>query len=101
MDGNQFHNTKVIQGEVGKYFEGLFQEWRGFHIEDQIWGVQEFPVMFLEEDNIALKAVVITSELERVLKTFSSEKSLSPDGWTIEFFVHFSEHLLHDITNMV
>lgn len=59
------------------------------HIEI-LWGVKQYPLMFNNESNVALYRLVTKDEILTVLKSFAKDKCPGPDGWTIEFFLHFS-----------
>jgi hypothetical protein len=40
-------------------------------------------------------------ELEAILKLFKKEKSLGPDGWTVELYIHFFEIMGEDLLALV
>jgi hypothetical protein len=44
---------------------------------------------------------VVLEEIRKVLKSFKVDKSPGPDGWTVEFFVHFFDLVGEDLLNMV
>ena len=46
-----------------------------------------FPIFVDAEDNLMLMEMVSKEELKAVLHSFQKDKSPSPDGWTIEFFL--------------
>ena len=50
-----------------------------------------------EEDNQILMDEVTEEELKVVLQSFQKDKSPSPDGWTIEFFLELYELLGSDL----
>jgi hypothetical protein len=35
------------------------------------------------------EALITLQEVIDALKSFSTDKSLGPDGWTVEFYIHF------------
>ena len=53
------------------------------------------------ENSTSLTAPVIFPELEKALKSFKKDRSPGPDGWPVEFYLHFFDmlglELLHAI----
>ena len=47
------------------------------------------------------KASITPEEVMAVLKYFEADKSPGPDGWTPDFFLHFIEYFIMDLTDMV
>jgi hypothetical protein len=54
-----------------------------------------------EEEITTLEMVVSMEEILEVLKGFSKDKSLGPNGWTIEFFLFFIDLVGSDLLAMV
>jgi hypothetical protein len=50
-----------------------------------------FPSFVDEEDNRVLMVEVTEEQLKEVLHSFHKDKSLGPDGWTIDFSLGFYE----------
>ena len=70
-------------------------------MEDMIRGIEAYYIMFdLEKNEVFLKEVS-EEELLGVLKSFKNDKSLGPDGWTIELFSHFFEIIKMDLLGMI
>lgn len=57
--------------------------------------------MFDDRKNNDLFQPVLEEELLLVIKSFKKEKSPGPDGWTIEFFIHFFYLIKKDLLAMV
>ena len=70
-------------------------------IISQLNFIEEYLVMFKAEDLINLGKNVSPEEVMKVLKSFDVDKSLGPDGWTLDFFIHFHEDFIKEITEMV
>ena len=62
---------------------------------------QVFSLFVGVEENLALMEEVIEEELKMALQSFQKDKSLGPDGWTIEFFIELYELLGDDILKVV
>jgi len=60
-----------------------------------------FTRLINEEEASDLYKLVTMEELKMVLSLFKKDKSPGPDGWTVEFFIHFFELLSLDLLVMV
>ena len=87
MDGVHYNSTEEIQREVVKHFEGFLMAREEPIFEEQLWGVQNFPIMFTDNDNRAMGKVVSKAKVEGVLRSFAWDKSPSLDGWNPNFFI--------------
>jgi hypothetical protein len=56
-----------------------------------------FPSFVDEEANRSMFEEVSEEELKMVLHNFQKDKSLGPDGWTVEFFLGLYEVIGQDI----
>jgi hypothetical protein len=70
-------------------------------IEEQIATVRLFPRIVTEEEVVTLESPCSSEEVLEVLKGFSKDKSPGPDGWTVEFFLHFFELVGKDLLDVV
>lgn len=48
-----------------------------------------------------LLALVTMGELEAIIKWFKRDKSLGPDGWSIEFYIAFFDILEHELLQII
>eukprot|EP00253_Pinus_taeda_P030027 PITA_30027 len=62
---------------------------------------EHFSKFVHQEDTGDLLKEVTMEELEATLKWFKKDKSPSPDGWTIEFYIAFFEILGEDLLKIV
>ena len=61
----------------------------------------KYPRMFAELEGERLYLPVTMEEIHSTLKAFDLSKSPGPDGWTVEFFLHFFDLLGPEILVMV
>jgi hypothetical protein len=54
-----------------------------------------------DEEVVSLENPVSEEEVLEVLKGFTKEKSLGPDGWSVEFFIHFYDVVSKDLVEAV
>jgi hypothetical protein len=57
--------------------------------------------MVLEDEVTNLENPCTREEILEVLKGFAKDKSPGPDGWTVEFFLHFFELVGQDLLDVV
>ena len=60
-----------------------------------------FPRFVEEDDNENLMEEVSMEELKEVIHSFQHDKSLGPDGWTIEFYLGFFKIIWEDLLEVV
>jgi len=84
-----------------KYFKSFFSETGQNVIEDQIISVRLFTNFVTEEDVHTLEKEVSKEEIFELLRCFSIDKSLVPDGWTVEIFFNYFELVGQDLLEMV
>lgn len=57
--------------------------------------------MFDEEANEKVFQKISEEELLGIMKSFKADKCPGPDGWTIEFYIHFFDPFKSDLLKMV
>ena len=62
---------------------------------------QYFPSFVNDEDNNAPMEEVLEEELNEVLHSFQKDKSLRPNGWSLEFFLGLYEIIGSDLLKVV
>jgi hypothetical protein len=60
-----------------------------------------FSNLFTDAEVEALYSSIDLDELKKVITKFKIDKSLGPDGWTTEFFIHFFDLVGGDLLDMV
>lgn len=93
------HND--ISAAVVDLFRGFFKDLGTSRIADQLQVIKLFPRLFSSEDSLSIGRPVTMAEIERVLKMCAKEKSLGPDGWTVEFYLGFWDILGADLCQLV
>jgi hypothetical protein len=100
-DGHLHTDQEVIKSEVVNYFSTFFNEQGSQTYRAQLETIRLYPRIVLEEEVTTLEKVVSLEELSVVLKGFAKDKSLGPDGWTVEFFLFFFDLVGPDLLAMV
>lgn len=83
------------------YFKNQYKRSENCKIQDILWGIDLFPCMFDEESNDLIFKQVSKDELLSTLKSFKKDKSPGPDGWTVEFLIHFFDIIKDNLLRMV
>jgi hypothetical protein len=83
------------------HFKGFYKEQIAPSTSDQVRVVALFSNMLNDTEAEALYKPVEKEELKKVLSNFKVDKSLGPDGWTVEFFSHFFDLVGEDLLEMV
>jgi hypothetical protein len=66
-------------------------------IVDQIAMVRLYPRLVTEEEVLLLENLCTKEEVREVLRGFTKDKSPGPDGWTVEFILHFFDLIIGDL----
>jgi hypothetical protein len=70
-------------------------------LSDQLDTIRLYPKLVLEDEVTTLENPCTIEEILDVLKGFAKDKSLGPDGWTVEFFLHFFDMVGPDLLVVV
>eukprot|EP00253_Pinus_taeda_P025007 PITA_25007 len=100
-NGGHFYSQQDITNAALIHFKNQYSRGMGSAIHDILWGIELFPTMFDNDINDSIYQPISEDELHRILKVFSKDKCPSPDGWTIEFFLHFFDLIKHDLIQMI
>jgi hypothetical protein len=68
---------------------------------DQVGVASQYPKMLDEDESRDLYKPVTILELKSILTVFKKEKSPGPDGWSVEFFLHFFDLVSEDLLALV
>jgi hypothetical protein len=100
-DGEKVTDQHGIKSEAVQYFKHFYSASTIPNIEEQFKLLDLFPVMVGEEEAVTLYNPVTMAELKLVLFHCKKEKSLGPDGWSTDFFIHFFDLVGEDLLQMV
>jgi hypothetical protein len=98
---DHFHSGQEdIKKEVVRHFNNFYKESNN-SIVDQIATVRLYPRMTTEEEVLRLEIPCTKEEILEVLWGFTKDKSPGPDGWTVEFYLHYFDLLVEDLVEAV
>jgi hypothetical protein len=92
---------EALKKQVTRFFNNFFEDTGQNTIEEQVATVRLFPRLVTEEEVTYLEKPCSKEELLEVLKGFTKDKSPGPNGWRIEFFIHFFDLVGEDLLEAV
>jgi hypothetical protein len=90
-----------IKGEASRYFKQLYVVDGSRAPMEQVNLARLYQRFVTEEDNVLLDKPVTKQEIWEILSLFAKDKSLGPDGWTVEFFTLFFDLVGDDLLDLV
>ena len=100
-EGHCIEDEQALK-ELGKrHFAHIFCDDKQTCLLTQLQVVSLYPSMISQVNAPSLIAPVTLPEIEKALKSFKKDRSPGPDGWPVEFYLHFFDllglELLHAI----
>jgi hypothetical protein len=89
VTGTVHNGQEAIIEEAENYYKNFFKSLDHSHPAEQVGVAGLFTRLINEEEASDLYKPVTLEELKMVLSLFKKDKSPGPDGWTVEFFIHF------------
>ena len=96
-DGEKVTDRHGIKSEAVQYFKRFYSTSTIPNIEEQFKLLDLFPIMVGEEEAVTLYNLVTMEKLKLVLFHCKKEKSLGPDDWSTNFFIHFFDLVGEDL----
>ena len=88
--------------ELGlRHFSHIFRDDKQTCILAQLKVVMLYPSMLSFEDACGFIESVSLIEIEGALRSFKKDKSPGPNGWPVEFFLHFFDLVGRDLLKAV
>ena len=99
--GNLVTDQDSIKERDISYFSGLYKDPKNANIIDQLEVLKLYPTMFNEEECSQLGRPIGLSEVEHTLKAFAKDKIPGPNGWALEFYLHFFKMLGSELVEAI
>ena len=100
-DGNTITDLEQLKMLGKNHFSSLFKDDGSTLILDQLLVIKHFPCFLSAKESAIMAAEVSMKEVETTLKNFKKDKSPSPDGWSVKFFLHFFDLVKDDLLKVV
>ena len=79
------------------HFRNIFKNPKEGNIQAHLEFIKQFPSFFSVEEGLKVGNLVKINKVEDVLKGLAKVKSLEPNGWKMEFSLHFFDIISQDI----
>jgi hypothetical protein len=100
-EGRLYQQKEDIKNSAINYFKSFYQATGTNQLSDQVEIVRLFPRMVKDEEVMALEKPCTKEEILEVLNGFTKEKSLGPDGRSVEFYLHYFDLVGQDLLDVV
>eukprot|EP00253_Pinus_taeda_P024113 PITA_24113 len=100
-EGRELKTFSEISGLGMRHFQKIFSDNGESTIAEIIKTAQCFPRFIEEGMNEDLIAPVSKDEVEAAMKSMGKDKSLGPDCWTVELFLHFFDLIGAELADVV
>ena len=90
-EGHTIEDEQELKELRRRHFSDIFSDDHDSYILTQLQVVSLYPTMIAQDYASSLIAPIALLEIELALKSFKKDRSPSPDGWPVEFFLHFFE----------
>jgi hypothetical protein len=100
-DGVKVTSKEDISKVTSGFFKYLYKVGLADDIRAQLKVLKEVPHYFNDVDNDEIKSQVTLQEIDHTISQLARDKSLGPDGWTKELFVHFFDIMGEDLLSAV
>ena len=100
-EGNIIDDEGLLKDLGKSYFEIIFKDEGLTCLDHQLKVISLFPRLIPSEQSSCLTSQVTLKELELSLKSFKKDRSPGPDGWPVEFYLHFFDLLGPTLVQMV
>ena len=96
-EGQLHTGVEAIQSEAVNFFNSFYRKLEEEYIVEHVNTVGLFGYLVNAKETKIMEKSCTKQELWEVLKEFSKDKILWPDGWSVEFYLHFFDMLLDEI----
>eukprot|EP00253_Pinus_taeda_P002292 PITA_02292 len=99
-NGGFLFSQEDISNEAARFFQKQYKRNQS-NAGDMLWAADLMPEMFDGSTYENFIKPVTKEELLAIIKSSKKDKSPGPDGWPIEFFLHFYDLFKQDLLGMV
>jgi hypothetical protein len=100
-NGDLHAGQGAIKLEATIYFKTFYLESNLVEISDQVDTMGLYDCIVKAKDAMILDNPCTKVEIWEVLKSFAKDKSPRPDGWTVEFLIHYFDIFGADLLELV
>ena len=102
LNGNILMKQRSMEVVGVSHCKEIYNQNDAINLEDQLKFLIHYPVFINSEEGAKIGEAVFIQEVKSVLKQFSKEKILGPNGWQpTELFLHFFDTVGQELVNIV
>ena len=99
--GDLISGISGLKDLATEHFEGTYSNSFNHDLLRQLKVIKHFPRLFEENDCDMVGAAISLEEVRLTLNSLEKHKIPSPNGWTVEFYLHFFDMLGPVLTEAV
>ena len=96
-EGNCIKDELALKEMGKKHFAHIFCDDKQTCLLTPLQVVSLYPSMISQDNAPSLIAPITLYEIETTLRSFKKDRSPGPDGWPVEFYLHFFDFLGNDL----
>jgi hypothetical protein len=101
-DSGTLHSEQQdIKDVATHFFKSFYEANQHLTLQEQVHVAQLYPHTVTLEDSANLDSPCTLQEVLLALKSFNTDRSPGPDGWTVEFYLHFFDLIGPDLLDFV
>jgi hypothetical protein len=99
--GIHHRGQEALKTTTVSHFKPFFEEKPSENLQVPVTVARLFPHTVTADDSLTLESPCTLQEILVALKSFSKDKIPGPDGWTVEFYLHFFDLVGPDLLELV
>jgi hypothetical protein len=99
--GTTHRGQQAIKTTTTCFFKSYYEATPHNNLQDPVTVARLFPRSVTEDDSIIMDSPCTLQEVLDALKSFTKDKIPGPDGWTVEFYLHFFDLVGVDLLELV
>jgi hypothetical protein len=100
-EGSCHRGQPALKSTAVNYFKPFFEANSSANLQTSVFVASLYTRTVTEEDSLLVDCPCTLPEILTALKYFSKDKSPGPDGWTVEFYLHFFYLVGPDLLELV
>jgi hypothetical protein len=100
-DGTIHKGQPSLKDAAFNHFQPFFEKNPSTDLQSQVSVARLFPHTISGEDALLLDRPCTLQKVSDALKYFSKDKSPGPNGWTVEFYLHFFDLVGPELLELV
>jgi hypothetical protein len=100
-EGTIHRGQQALKSAAVNYYKPFFDQNPSTNLQSSVWWLVSLLTQFRRLILLSMDSPCTLQEILVALKSFSKDKSPGPDGWTVEFYLHFFDLVGPDLLALV